>query len=306
MLPARRNDAVKIGGPRGLLPGPREKPQDAKAVRSVDTHVGPGTEGRSESDTFAQNKINTVQVADRSPACYLASQSMSESDEKRTWPISARLKQARAAAQPKLSQTELARRVQEGGLSYFQNGKASRLESGYAYATWAEVEAIARVLKVEPYWLANREKTVAVPKPEGMAKAATANTAVAPAPAPAPAAPPPVPSAVNAPAVSAPVTAVTSAPAPAPAPKPVAPPAGLASVASLLAPPPPPPPPPVDLPPLPLPPRGTLSVLDYRSLLGSERRKAEAAMVQKGLPAAEWRRWRDYSRAINDTLRSLN
>lgn len=261
---------------------------------------------RFGSTDSAENKINTVQVADRSQACYLASQSMSETDAKRTWPISARLKQARAAAQPKLSQSELARLVQDAGLSYFQNGKASRLESGYAYATWAEVEAIARVLKVEPYWLANREKTAVVPKPEGMAKAASA-TPIAPAPTAAPpavvAVPPPVVPVPTPPAAPAAPTAPAAA-----APPRVSPPAGLA-VASLLSPPSPAPaapPPAVDLPPLPLPHRGSLSVLDYRSLLGVERRKAESAMAQKGLPAAEWRRWRDYSRSINDVLRSLN
>lgn len=196
---------------------------------------------------------------------------MSETDQKRTWPISSRLKEARAAIRPKMSQAELAQRVQEAGLSYFQNGKASRLESGYAYATWPEVEAIARALKIEPHWLAKIEKSEAAPQP------------AAPAPSPAPVRTP-IPPGISA--------AKVAEPAPAPIPEPApAPPAS--------------PPPPAELPPFPIPPQGNLTVSDYRSLLGVERRKAEEAMAEKGLPAPDWRRWREYSRGLNEVLRTL-
>ena len=186
---------------------------------------------------------------------------MSETDEKRTWPISTRLKEARAASKPKLSQAELAQRVQKAGLAYFQNGKASRLESGYAYATWPEVEAIARVLNVEPHWLAKIEKSATSPKPAPISI--------------------PTPPGIQAAKIAEPV-APPSPPRPEPAPPPTA-----------------------ELPPLPIPQQGNLSVSDYRSLLGVERRKAEEAMTQKGLPAADWRRWREYIRGLNEILRTL-
>lgn len=194
---------------------------------------------------------------------------MSESERKRTWRISRRLKQARGAAVPKLSQSELARRVQLTGLKDFPPGLASRLELGYSYATWPQVEAVAAVLGVTPQWLAEVDEPA-----ENAAKPATP-------PPEKPVAPPPPPPGM-AKSQSTPPPALLSATVPAP---------------------PPPPPPPALV--LTVPPREGRSLLDYRSLLVAERTKAEQTMAQKGIRPADWRQWRDYAREVNELIRTL-
>lgn len=221
---------------------------------------------------------------------------MPSNEPKRIWRISRRLKEARAAANPKLSQSELARRLQSAGLRAMTPALASRLELGYAYATWPEVEAFAQVLNVQPSWLAESTEAPKAEEPQPAAQKKSAP--IAPKP--------------TEPEVAAP-REVTSAVAPVPPKSPPAPvefaPRGMANALSASGASTPPipaaPAAPVVLEPLAIPGRGDRNAVDYRALLVAERSKAEQTMSQRGIPPAEWRRWRDYARDVNEALRSL-
>jgi transcriptional regulator with XRE-family HTH domain len=96
--------------------------------------------------------------------------------------IAARLRTARQQRKD-LSQRRIGELVAQGGLAGFSPARFSRLELGYADATWAEVTAIAGVLGVTAAWLAGREETA---KPAEVVPAAAT-------PLPEPVAPPAVP-----------------------------------------------------------------------------------------------------------------
>lgn len=213
---------------------------------------------------------------------------MTSADQKRTWRISARLKQARAASQEKLSQSELARRVQERGLPKFVGSHASRLELGYTYATWSEVEAIAAVLEVSADWLAGNEETKSFGK--GLAAAASSQTADTPEKSSEAAVPR---KAVIADTLHEPETRVSEPQRPAPASAASAPALEISRPATQ------------DLAPLVIPTQGSLPASDYRLKLGVERRKAEEILARPGLSAAEWRQHREYVRALTEVLRTL-
>ena len=76
----------------------------------------------------------------------------------RTINLKARLSEARKQVAPAISATELGRRLMQSGLPGFKPAQVSSLELGYRYATWPEVEALANILNVDPYWLANQPR----------------------------------------------------------------------------------------------------------------------------------------------------
>ena len=125
--------------------------------------------------------------------------------EPRTFNLKARLSETRKSVVPAISATELGRRLMQS-LPGFKPAHVSSMELGYRYATWSEVEALAKVLNVDPYWLANQPRPAlvvprapkvieagakAVPKH----KAARPSFVVRPVAAPIAAPPPPLPSA---------------------------------------------------------------------------------------------------------------
>lgn len=150
----------------------------------------------------------------------------------------------------------------------------SALELGYRDATWPEVELLARILKVDAGWLANREPAAA--------RAPVATTSPSPAP---PAEPPAIRTEVR-----EPKTAPDANPRP---PRPSAP-------ANVPAPPPPPVPP--DTPPSEVPSRTSENVHAYRQLLAAELSRAQTMMAKSGLPARSWVAWRSYQQRIRDAL----
>ena len=81
--------------------------------------------------------------------------------EPRTFILKARLGETRKGVVPAISATELGRRLMQS-LPGFKPAYVSALELGYRYATWSEVEALAKVLNVDPYWLANRPRPALV------------------------------------------------------------------------------------------------------------------------------------------------
>ncbi len=78
--------------------------------------------------------------------------------EQRSFNLKARLREARKNLVPAISAAELGRKLVPANLPDFKSAHASMLELGYRYATWSEVEALAQVLNVDPYWLANKER----------------------------------------------------------------------------------------------------------------------------------------------------
>ncbi len=76
----------------------------------------------------------------------------------RTINLKARLSEARKQVVPAISATELGRRLMQSGLPGYKPAQLSSLELGYRYATWPEVEALANILNVDPYWLANQPR----------------------------------------------------------------------------------------------------------------------------------------------------
>jgi hypothetical protein len=81
--------------------------------------------------------------------------------EQRSFNLKARLKEARKNLVPAISSTELGRRLISFNLPGLKAAQVSSLELGYRYATWSEVEALARVLNVDAYWLANKPRPAA-------------------------------------------------------------------------------------------------------------------------------------------------
>ncbi|MBI5381220.1 MAG: helix-turn-helix transcriptional regulator [Opitutae bacterium] len=113
------------------------------------------------------------------------------SSSKTVYKIATPLRAARAR-RPELSQRKIAEMVAKAGVAGFTSARLSRIELGYADATWPEVVAIAQSLEVQPDWLVGRivravEPALELPKP-------VVPTPVAPPPAPVakpkPAAPP--------------------------------------------------------------------------------------------------------------------
>ena len=188
-----------------------------------------------------------------------------------TWRISARLKQARTQMPGGMSCAELERKVAGAGIGGYARSRVSRLELGYADATWPEIVAIAKILSVVPEWLAG------LPMPASISHSHGVETAEAKAPTPPPAA-------RAAPALSTPTglaaaqrTGTTIAAAePAPA-----------SDA------------------LQVPERNGRPDVEYRKCLGAELARAEKELHRTGTPAAEWRRWREYEKALRAQLGQL-
>jgi hypothetical protein len=81
--------------------------------------------------------------------------------EPRTFNLRTRLKEARKNIVPAISAVDLGRRLIPANLPGFKPAQVSMMELGYRYATWSEVEALARVLNVDPYWLANKPRPAA-------------------------------------------------------------------------------------------------------------------------------------------------
>lgn len=99
--------------------------------------------------------------------------------------IAERLAQARRNRQPPLSQSALAEKARACGLKECSGSRISRLEAGYADAEWAEVEALAKILKVTSHWLASLSDTpAATPPPVAPAPIPTAAPAPTQAAAP--------------------------------------------------------------------------------------------------------------------------
>lgn len=214
---------------------------------------------------------------------------MNVAEQKRTWRISSRLKQARAAAKEKLSQAELARRVQAQGVAKFPPAVASRIELGYTYATWQEVEALAAVLNVSPQWLAGIDETPSAPEAKGMEASKKQAKAKEPS-APEESRTIATPAGMSVAAQTRPASAASAMESDG---------AGSTQPAVAVA------PPPTELPPLVIPQRDGLSVSDYKIKLGVERRRTEEILLKPGLPAAEWRQQREYHRALTEFLRTL-
>ena len=97
----------------------------------------------------------------------------------RTINLKARLSEARKQVVPAISATELGRRLMQSGLPGFKPAQVSSLELGYRYATWPEVEALANILNVDPYWLANQPRpALIVPRAPKVIEAVTGAKAV--------------------------------------------------------------------------------------------------------------------------------
>lgn len=192
--------------------------------------------------------------------------------EPRRWRIAKNFKEARAKTTPRLSQAQIAQRVAAVGLDHFTERHASRLELGYMDATTAEVKAIARVLEVSPDWLCGANAVATLISPvlgAGLARAAT----VAPPALLGGASPLGTATAVMTAAAAA-VTAVTE-------PRwPVCP--GLEAIE-----------------------RASEDAGPYRLRLVELRADANRMLHTSGLPAANWRQWRELERQIGERLRQL-
>lgn len=183
--------------------------------------------------------------------------------QSRSYILKARLAEARKHLVPPVSATELGRRVMQAGLPGFKPAHVSSLELGYRYATWTEVEALAKVLNVDPYWLASR-------------------------PRPAPAVP-------RAPEVVAP-----AAPKPALKPRPASalPPAIPRPVVALPAPPPAPPAAPPDLAPAEIPVLVPGAEVEFRRQMMAELAHTLEKLGDVKLKPFEWRSWREHEKRI--------
>jgi transcriptional regulator with XRE-family HTH domain len=97
----------------------------------------------------------------------------------RTIRLKPRLKEAREGR--KLSQAALGRLLVPHALPGFRPNHVGLLELGYRDATWAEVQALATVLEVEPKWLAGDTpaSSAAAEVGVGLAKAQETSTAEA-------------------------------------------------------------------------------------------------------------------------------
>jgi len=75
----------------------------------------------------------------------------------RLWRIAKTLKEARAKSNPRVSQTDIARKPIEAGLVHITERHISRFELGCLEATTAEVKAMAEVLSVSTDWICGSE-----------------------------------------------------------------------------------------------------------------------------------------------------
>jgi transcriptional regulator with XRE-family HTH domain len=78
--------------------------------------------------------------------------------------ISARMRQARRNAQPRVSQEDLAARVQASGVPLSQES-ISKIEQGTRIVTDIELRAIAFSLAVSVSWLIDEDETFALARP---------------------------------------------------------------------------------------------------------------------------------------------
>jgi len=187
--------------------------------------------------------------------------------EPRRWRIAKNFKEARAKISPRLSQAQIAQRVVAAGLDHFTERHASRLELGYMDATTSEVKAIARVLEVSPDWLCGAN-AVATPVPLVLGAGLARAATVSPAALAGGASP------AAAAAVGAAGLAVAE-------PRwPVCP--GLDAIE-----------------------RTSEDAGVYRGRLVELRAEANRMLHTSGLPAANWRQWRELERQLGERLRKL-
>ena len=185
--------------------------------------------------------------------------------EPRRWRIAKALKQARAQKQPRLSQADLAGHLAVAGLSYFTERHASRLELGYLDATTSEVRAIAHVLAVSPDWLCGALLTPVPSTPPVGGGLARASQSQM----------------TVGPACSGAATATTTLTLPAVDSRwPACPPSGVLD-------------------------KGDEMPDAYRLRLSELRAQANRMLHTSGLPAAQWRQWRDLERQVGERLRGL-
>lgn len=197
--------------------------------------------------------------------------------EPRKWRIATRLKEARAKTKPRISQAQIARQVAEAGQRHFTEGHASRLELGYLEATRGELVAIAQVLSVSPEWLSGQDRAPthipAAQAPTGLARAAAGGRSVSDD------------NSKNS-AVSHPLAVTSATPRatpPAVALDPRWPPCpGVAALE-----------------------RGALSEADYRTKLNELRATTNRMLHTSGLPAAQWRQWRELEKHILERFRTV-
>ena len=183
----------------------------------------------------------------------------------RTINLKARLSEARKQVVPAISATELGRRLMQSGLPGFKPAQVSSLELGYRYATWPEVEALANILNVDPYWLANQPRpALVVPRAPKVIEAAGAK---------------PVPKHKSArPAFVVRPTVITPDPAPSPpSPSPSAPP---------------------DLAPAEIPVLVPGAEAEFRRQLVAELERTLLKLHDEKLKAFEWRSWREHEKKI--------
>jgi transcriptional regulator with XRE-family HTH domain len=192
-----------------------------------------------------------------------------------------RLKEARE--KKSFSQADLGRAVVARGLPGLRANHIGLFELGYRDATWPEVELLAGVLEVDPYWLSDRPRPgPATPIGTGLAKAKEE-------PSTAPIATPPT---------SAPAAAAAGNGSPATA---LQPPARTAPVNGDST----PGQPSLRLPPPELPARNGSTELVYRTELSQMLTKANQTLTDRSLAPAEWRAWRDHSEKLKAALRAL-
>jgi hypothetical protein len=184
--------------------------------------------------------------------------------EPRSFNLKARLKEARKNLVPAVSAAELGRKLIPADLPGFKPAQVSLLELGYRYATWPEVEAFARALGVDPYWLADRPRPApAVPRAPDViwrSAAPAAKPKAGPAASPVPVAPRPV--------AAAPV---------APSPPPAAPPDLAPETIPLLVP---------------------GAEVEFRRQMVAELTRTLAKLGDTRLKPFEWRSWREHEKRI--------
>jgi hypothetical protein len=185
----------------------------------------------------------------------------------RSFNLKARLAEARKQLVPKISAAELGRKLAKADLPDFKAAHVSSLELGYRYATWQEVEALAKELDVDCYWLASRPRPPpAVPRAPSVARHAAEAKAAAKRQAVRAMAPLP-------PAARA-VAPVAAAPAP---PTPTVP---------------------ADLAPTEIPQLVAGAEAEYRREMVSALNHALGRLGDTRLTPFEWRSWREYEKKI--------
>jgi hypothetical protein len=189
----------------------------------------------------------------------------------RSFNLKTRLGEARKQLEPKLSAAELGRKLAKADLPEFKPAHVSSLELGYRYATRQEVEALAKELQVDFYWLAGLPRPPpAVPRAPSVARHAT--EAKAAEKRLAVRAMVPLPPAAR--AVATPVAAPASPPVPA---APAAP---------------------ADLAPAEIPQMVAGAEAEYRRQMVSALNHALGKLGDTTLKPFEWRSWREYEKKI--------